>query len=178
VASPDGDATCVWYFGYGSNVDRGTFLGRRRMRPLAAEVAVLDGWSLCFDLPVGPGERGVANLRPESGARTWGVCWQIPHAQAEHLDRSEGVPQGAYRRQAVEVATREGARLAAFTYCSERGVSGRKPSRRYLGLMLAGAREHGLPEEWVTFLRGLELAVDERDPQAELFDPGRRGSGR
>ena len=171
---PDADASCVWYFGYGSNVDRGTFLGRRRMRPLAARVAVLDDWALRFDLPVGSGERGVANLRSEPGARTWGVCWQIPRAQAEHLDRTEGVPRGAYRRQAVEVETREGVRLAAFTYCSERGVAGRKPSRRYLGLLLAGAREHGLPDEWVAFLRGLELAVDERNSQAELFGPAHK----
>ncbi len=178
MATPDGEATGVWYFGYGSNVDRGTFLGRRRMRPLAARVAVLEGWALHFDLPVGPGERGVANLRPDFGARTWGVCWQISHVQAVHLDRSEGVPRGAYRRQPVEVETRDGARLSAFTYCSERGVAGRKPSRRYLGLLLAGAREHGLPDDWIAFLRGLEPAADERDPQAELFDPGPRGSGR
>lgn len=174
MGSPDTGATSLWYFGYGSNVDRDTFLGRRRMRPLAARAAALDDWALHFDLPVGRGERGVANLRREPGARTWGVCWQITRAQAGHLDRTEGVPHGAYRRQAVQVETREGARLAAFTYCSERGVAGRKPSRRYLGLLLTGAREHGLPDEWIAYLRGLALAVDERDPQAELFDPARR----
>jgi hypothetical protein len=41
-------------------------------------------------------------------------------------------------------------------------VAGRKPSRRYLRLLLDGAREHGLPEEWIRHLEGLELAVDER----------------
>ena len=54
----------LWYFAYGSNLDPGTFLGRRRMRPLDTRVGRLDGFELRFDLPVGPGERGVANVAP------------------------------------------------------------------------------------------------------------------
>ena len=50
-----------------------------------------------------------------------------------------------------------------------RGREGRKPSRRYLGLLLTGARHHGLPDEWVARLRGWPLAVDERDPQLPLL---------
>ena len=40
---------------------------------------------------------------------------------------------------------------------------------RYLRLLLSGARHHELPQSWIEFLRSLELAVDERDPQRELF---------
>ena len=41
-------------------------------------------------------------------------------------------------------------------------MSGRKPSARYLGLLLEGAREHGLPADYVAQLEKLELAHDER----------------
>lgn len=163
----DGDV--LWYFAYGSNLDPRTFLGRRRMRPLEARVARLDGWALCFDLPVGPGERGVANVRRRADAHVWGVAYHLEREQAAFLDRTEGVPQGAYRRQAVELRDAAGAAVAAFTYASESGRPDRKPSRRYLGLLLAGARHHRLPEDYVAWLRSLPLAVDERDPQASLF---------
>ena len=39
---------------------------------------------------------------------------------------------------------------------------GRKPSARYLGLLIDGARAHALPAEYVAFLEGHELAWDER----------------
>src|SRR5262249_47043702 len=92
----------------------------------------------------------------------------------EHLDRTEGVHRGYYRRLQVSVVTDDGTSLAAFAYQGNVSVAGRKPSQRYLGLLLDGAREHGLPEEWIRHLEGLELAVDER-----LVPPGRqRPAGR
>ena len=158
----------LWYFAYGSNLDPGTFLGRRRMRPGDARRAVLPGWALVFDLPVGRGERAVANVVPRTGSRVHGVAWRIDPGQAAWLDRTEGVPRGYYLRAEVTVFS-GGAPLRAFTYASGRGIPGRRPSRRYLNLILRGARHHALPEEWIAWLRGLELAVDEREArQPEL----------
>ncbi len=161
-------STSLWYFAYGSNLDPSTFLGRRRLRPLASEVARLDDWSLHFDLPVGRGERGCANVRPEAGALVWGVAYELTPEAFDHLDRTEGVPR-AYRRVPVPLTLPGGEPLAAWTYHAERGDPTRKPSRRYLGLLLTGARHHGLPTDWVTTLRAWPLAVDERDTQLELF---------
>jgi cation transport regulator ChaC len=175
VSGPEGHAgaagaaePALWYFGYGSNVERGTFVERRGMRPLGVQRGLLEDWELCFDLPVGPGERAVANLRARRGARVWGVLWRIELRDAARLDRSEGVHRGFYRRLAVRVQAEE-ERVDAFTYLSDLRRPGRKPSARYLGLLLAGARQHGLPAEWVEGLERIELAVDERDAQAGLF---------
>lgn len=162
-------AGSLWYFGYGSNTERGTFLGRRRMRPLEVRIGRLDDFELRFDLPVGRGERGVANVAHRPGDHVWGVLWRISADQALHLDRTEGVPRGYYRRLAVDVASDDGTRISAFTYHSPRGRPGRKPSRRYLGLLLAGARQHGLPDPWLERLRALPLAHDERSAQGRLL---------
>ncbi|NNL67947.1 MAG: gamma-glutamylcyclotransferase [Myxococcales bacterium] len=159
----------LWYFGYGSNTERGTFLGRRRMRPVEVRTGRLDAFELRFDLAVGPGERGVANVAPREGDHVWGVLWRIDEEGAHHLDRTEGVPRGFYQRLPVRVVTPQDEEIAAFTYRSFRGRPGRKPSRRYLSLLLAGARQHGLPEDWIARLRGFELAADERTRQGRLF---------
>jgi hypothetical protein len=157
-----GDGT-IWYFAYGSNLAPSTFVTRRGMAPLDAHPAWLDHFSLCFDLPVGPGERGVANVLTSPGARIWGVAYRITIADAERLDRTEGVDRGYYRRTPVTVRRMApGEPLAAFTYQSPHGVVGRKPSPRYLGIILEGARHHALPAEWIAYLEALELAVDER----------------
>lgn len=166
----------LWYFAYGSNLDPGTFVGRRRMRPLDTRVARVEGWRLVFDLPIGNGERGVANLLPDAGGSAAGVAYLISGAQAEHLDRTEGVPR-AYRREAIVAQAEGGQSLRAFTYVSPHRQPGRRPSRRYMGLLLRGARHHGLSAEWVRFLRSFELALDERSRQLELYgeSPGADG---
>ena len=152
----------VWYFGYGSNMNRAIFCERRRMSPRAVRWGWLEDHRLSFDLPVGPGERAVANVRPEAGARTCGVLWLLDEGELARLDLTEGVHRGYYLRVPVKVVVDDGERLPAFTYQSLRGVSGRKPSARYLGLLVEGARQHGLPVEYVTFLESHELAHDER----------------
>ena len=157
-----GDGT-IWYFAYGSNLAPSTFVGRRGMAPLHAHPACLDDFSLCFDLPVGPGERGVANLLASPGSRIWGVAYRIRIADADRLDRTEGVDRGYYRRTAVTVRRMAPADpLEAFTYQSPHGVVGRKPSARYIGIILEGARHHALPAEWIAYLEALARAVDER----------------
>jgi hypothetical protein len=157
------DADAFWYFAYGSNLCRQTFLGRRRMEPLETRVGRLDGYRLCFDLPVGPGERGVANLIAEPGAHVWGALYRLTPAACEHLDRTEGVPAGVYGRLAVTVVDSGGIACVAFTYESRLRQEGRKPSPRYMNLLLTGAREHGLPADYVHYLRGIALARDERE---------------
>src|SRR5262245_41104830 len=139
------------------------------MRPLDTRIALLSDFELRFDLPVGPGERGVANVIARAGEHVWGALYLLTALEAERLDRTEGVHHDAYRRLDVSPRTVAGEAIGAFTYVSGRGREGRKPSRRYLGLLLAGARHHGLPDEWVERLRGWPLAVDERERQLPLF---------
>jgi cation transport regulator ChaC len=157
------DDAPIWYFGYGSNMCRATFLGRRGMRPLETRTGRLDGYRLCFDLPVGPGERGVANVVADTGAHTWGVLYLLEPGELDRLDRTEGVHRGFYERLPISVICTGDTCVAAVTYRSPHGRAGRKPSARYLGLLLDGAREQALPDTWVDLLRAFELAVDERE---------------
>jgi cation transport regulator ChaC len=154
--------SALWYFAYGSNMSSAIFLERRGMHPLVTRRARLDGFSLCFSLPVGDGERGVANVQMAPGAHVWGVAYLVAACECDHLDRTEGVPAGFYERIPVTPCLDDGTRLEAFTYRSTRAVDGRKPSARYIGLLLDGARRHGLPAEYVQALAALDLARDER----------------
>jgi cation transport regulator ChaC len=157
----DAKGNAIWYFAYGSNMSPAIFVERRGMRPLATRRARLDGYRLCFSLPVGPGERGVANVEPVAGAQIWGVAYLLSASECHRLDRTEGVPRGLYERTPVVLSVDE-RRVEAFTYRSSFASAGRKPSSRYLGLLLEGARRHGLPLDYVRSLEALELAVDER----------------
>jgi cation transport regulator ChaC len=162
------DGELVWYFAYGSNLDPETFVGRRRMRPAESCVAILHGYRLVFDLPIGDGERACANVLAAPEEWVHGVAYRISTEEAARLDRTEGVPR-AYQRLVVSLRRNGGDALPAFTYVSGLRREGRKPSERYLNLILRGARHHGLPASWIDSLRATELAVDERRTQLELF---------
>jgi cation transport regulator ChaC len=158
----DKNLSLMWYLGYGSNMNRSIFEGRRGMRPLQALPALLKNYQLRFNLAIGPGERGVANLESKADASTWGVLYLITTDQAEHLDRTEGVHRGTYQRLQVSVTLEGGEPIGAFTYQSDRISQGRKPSPRYMGLLIEGATQHRLPCGYVDYLRNFGLAVDER----------------
>jgi cation transport regulator ChaC len=153
----------LWYFAYGSNLHRVIFIERRRMRPGATRWGWLENYRLQFNIPVGPGERGVANLEVQTGARTCGALYLLSTQDSERLDNSEGVGVGLYRRLPVEVSTEAGERIAAFTYQSCMTTAGRKPSPRYMRLLIEGAQQHGLPLTWIESLQRFELATDERE---------------
>ena len=57
----------IWYLGYGTNMNRGMFEGRRGMRPIRAQPALLENYRLCFNLPIGRGERGCRQSGASSG---------------------------------------------------------------------------------------------------------------
>jgi len=161
VTSPSADE--LWYFAYGSNMQRETFVVRRGMRPSRSRVGRVEGYALVFDLPVGSVERGVANLRTDPTAVIYGVLHRITTSELEVLDRTEGVPQGIYDRHEIRVFDSDEVAVTAITYVSRHRVDGRKPSPRYMGLIVEGARQHGLPVHYVDSLLAIPLAIDERE---------------
>jgi len=162
----------VWYFAYGSNVQSATLRGRRGIEYRRAVPVRVAGWRLVFDkpslLPEVP--HGFANIRQETGAVTIGVAFEMTADDLAHVELSEGVTFGNYARVMVEVeplvALPDGPRLAA-SLTSERCNPTCRPSTRYMDIVVAGALEHGLPDEHVSFLRGI-AAEPEHPKSAEL----------
>lgn len=62
---------------------------------------------------------------------------------------------GNYDRLAVLAETIDARRetLAAFTLATPKSDPTLRPTERYLSLLVDGAREHGLPESYVAWLR-------------------------
>jgi gamma-glutamylcyclotransferase len=104
---------------------------------------------------------GAADIVPAPGEEVWGVLYEIPAGALDRLDAKEG--EGlAYRRIAVEVEVEAGGRrLPAEAY--EVVVKEPKevpPTPEYAALLVRGARERGLPEEWVARLAALRPGAD------------------
>jgi gliotoxin/aspirochlorine biosynthesis gamma-glutamylcyclotransferase len=153
----------VWYFAYGSNMQPATFEGRRGIAPLRVVVARLCGWRLVLDKPPLLSVGGaMANVVEDAAASVLGVAYALTPADFAHVELTEGVLIGNYRRAAVHLTPLAGPSrtIAGFTLTSDRRDPTLRPSRRYLRLLVEGAEERGLPAEYVAWLRTLP-AVDE-----------------
>ena len=139
-------------FAYGSNmseIDRlcpeAEFLGPAR----------LDGRRLAFLRRSIRWGAGVADIAPDPGAHVWGALFELPDRCLEALDAKEG--EGfAYRRVELELE-HDGAAVPAQAYeLIERADEEIPPRPDYLALLVDGARERGLPGDWIARLERVQ----------------------
>ena len=106
-------------------------------------------------MPVGESFANIVADADAADAFVWGVLYDITDEELAHLDLTEGVLIGNYRRIEIAVTSLAGteAEIAAFTLVSDQRAPDLLPSDRYMACLIAGALEHGLPAEWVEHLR-------------------------
>jgi len=142
------------YFGFGSNMNI-TSLRAKGVEPLASRLAVLHGWRLRFNVQhFFRHEGGVGNIErsEQPGDRVLGVLYDCPDEALAPLDAMEACGHG-YERITVEVEA-EGKRLPALTYAGMPAFidDSSLPSRRYLNIVIDGARSAGLDPDYVQAL--------------------------
>lgn len=149
----------VWYFAYGANMHDSAFRIRRGMSPLEWRVGCAPGLRLRFNLEGRPrGRAAPANLCADLSAEVWGVLYRITRAGLLRLDATEGVPGRRYRHLELDVRDQSGATLRAFTYVADGNETDGRPSLRYITLLREGARAHGLPQHYLSFLDQVQHA--------------------
>jgi gamma-glutamylcyclotransferase (GGCT)/AIG2-like uncharacterized protein YtfP len=148
------------YFAYGSNMSRARMARRVKGAQLLG-VAVLVGSVLRWHKRSTDGSgKCDAFETGRSTDRVIGVLYQIDESQSARLDEVEGVGHG-YRRKGVNVASST-ATVAAITYvaspdCIDSTV---RPYEWYKEHVLSGAREHGLPSDYVAMIERVQADAD------------------
>ena len=141
----------VFYFAFGSNMLSSIFNGVRALSPLSVEAAVLRGYRIAFTEPGIPFfEPAFANIEKDDMAACEGVLYRITAEDLAHLDFTEG--RGAYDIIDVAVVGSVSGAVAAKAFTSKITMEGLLPTRRYLQLLIDGARERGLSREWIGML--------------------------
>ena len=148
----------VWKFGYGSNMSLENLRQKKGLKPLDGKRVSIGGFSLSF--PEGNGidfvEPSFATLKRINGAEVHGVAALLSVEDAENLDAQEG----AYLVELHEARTYEGEHIDVEVYVSI-DLSPDHPeswcSERYKALLVRGAEENNLRQEWIDKLRGLPV---------------------
>lgn len=155
-------STTYHYFAYGSNMSSPRLLGRV---PVVRAIgrATLLGHELRFHKR---GRDGSGKCDAfETGSlegRVCGVLFELPLEAKPELDRHEGLGKG-YDQKEVELLTAGDEPVTALTYYATHIDAGLAPYHWYKHHVLAGAREHGLPE---SYIRAIEIIASVGDPVA------------
>ena len=142
------DEADQWYFAYGSNLFAAQMIERTgpiRTGEERPRLARLPNYRVVFNMRGSDGEI-YANIEPAAGD-VLGIVYRIGPTGLASLDEFEE----GYERRTVIVLTDDGVELTALVYISlpENATAPRPPSAEYLARIIAGAREQGLPDEYI-----------------------------
>ncbi len=158
------------YFAYGSNM----LLARLRERVSSAEAlgpGVLPGWELRFHKRGvdGSAKCGIVQAS-RSGASVHGVVVEMDAAEVPNLDRAESLGQGYLRRDfEIQIA---GESVQAFSYVAQAGwiTADLEPYAWYRDVVVAGARESGLPAATIEALLAVPVVTDPDPDRQRRYD--------
>lgn len=151
-------------FAYGSNM-----LTRRIQErvPSARRIAtaILAGYELRWHKVNrdGSGKCDIVHVQTPQ-AKVLGVVYEILRSQKPALDAAEGLGNGYDEAQIVVQAA--GGEMHVQTYFATEIDSSSVPYLWYKALVVAGAKEHGLPNAYISTLEAVAAAVDANAPRA------------
>jgi cation transport regulator ChaC len=144
------EASDVWYFAYGSNLNIGQMMNRVGEWAVSKR-AVAKGYKLVFNVQSKRWGGLTANLinTDNIGDRVYGAIYHVSKEKLAVLTRYEGPKPTDIPVEA------DGVQIIAMAYIFRaRGEPGRPPDA-YLEVMLAGLRQHGYSEETIENVKKL-----------------------
>jgi len=114
------------------------------------------GAGVLSDYELGADTRGYLTIQPKAGKKVQGLIYKVDQHCIEALDEFEGHPD-VFERIEVKVLDESGQYYNASVYMEKPEYFGGdfvKPE--YLHRVIAGAKEHNLPQDWIDFLKTFE----------------------
>lgn len=136
------------YFAYGSNMltDRMQY---RTPSAIQIGIGLLKDYDFVCNKKSIDGS-GKGNLVLSENSEVWGVIFEIYENDLSRLDEIEG----GYQRKNVTVLLNN-TPVTAVTYISDK-LTGEPPTQSYLQLIIDGAIEHQLPEDYIAKLKAID----------------------
>ncbi|WP_206486156.1 gamma-glutamylcyclotransferase family protein [Thalassotalea sp. G2M2-11] len=145
------------YFAYGSNM---SLLRLQARVPSAQKLGMymLADHQLRFD-KVGADGSGKGHASVCHNQQIFGVIYQIKSHEKPQLDQIEGLGHG-YEIKSVTVNDLKGNSVEAFTYYATEIDPSLQPYSWYLNHVLVGAKESGLPLEYLQKIHAVKTIFD------------------
>ena len=138
------------YFAYGSNMNI-RHLTERTNSARMVGIGYLPDKQVVFNKRSKKDGSGKANIIDNQANRAWGVLFEIDDADLQILDRIEG----GYDREVLQAITDKGDNVEVVTYISGQLIDPPVAYDWYKEIIVHGAKENGLPGDYITYLKSL-----------------------
>lgn len=150
--------TARYYFAYGSNMDLGQ-MKRRCSKPKVLGVARLPGYRVEFYGYSSLWDGAQETVIPDLQSEVWGVLYELQAYDCESLDVAQDARMngtGAYFHYPVGVIDMQQGTINALIYKKDVLQEAKFPSTEYLEFIFQGAKEQGLPVEYIKLLSNMK----------------------
>lgn len=159
--------SCVWYFGFGANINPWKLREQRQIRPVKEVLGRLSGWQLVFNHRGGMGN--IEPLHDTSAAgdipnAVHGVLLLLTDQDFQKLKQMEH----EYTTVCVHVSTYDGQSISAQAFVSPpewKLAIYPAPPLRYLKLIRDGCKTMGIEESYQDWLQKLSANAGQRGPE-------------
>jgi gamma-glutamylcyclotransferase (GGCT)/AIG2-like uncharacterized protein YtfP len=126
--------------------------------------AKLQGYELTFPRKSKDRGCGVSSVERNDKKEVWGVVYKLNDIDLAQLDKKEGYKpardhdQNSYNRIKVLVTlTDNDSSIECWTYIAVKQHEIFAPNSKYMEIVLSGARENNLPEQYIKFLNSIPV---------------------
>lgn len=136
-------------------------MGRRSPGARKIGIGELVDYELIFPRYSKSRNCGVAGIQSNEETSVWGVLFELTDEDLASLDRSEGYQVGrdksenSYERRTCTIRLMDGTTRECMTYFATAQAGQHLPNTAYKKLIVDGAIENQLPEEYLVALRNI-----------------------
>jgi len=152
----------ILYFGYGSNLNKSdldAWCKKKGYTPiwiLSGRLAILKDYKIDFNYYSFERQGGTANIMEAKGEQVEGVVYELLQEDLDKIAEKEGAPK-YYNEIRITVGLIDESQLGnviTFKVVKERETTEfQQPTRKYLQIIIDGARKNGLSQGWIDKLR-------------------------
>ena len=143
----------VLYYAYGSNLNFNQ-MKQRCPSAIFAAIARLPGYRLTFPRMADSWGGGVAGIELDSTSSILGAIYKLSFDDLLILDKYEGVSNRDYIRVSLIVYLQNSSSQEVWSYLANPEKDNPfRPSRLYMETIIAGAKYHCLPHEYIEHLK-------------------------
>ena len=149
----------ILYFAYGTNMFSRRLKETIAPSAVAIDIGFVQGRRFSFGKVSRDGS-GKCDIEATNNAkdRAYGVLYRINAKEKSDLGEAEGLGIG-YSEANVQIVTATGTQTA-MTFVASYKEAPLRPYQWYRAMVITGATEHGLPSEYIEWLRTFEAQAD------------------
>ncbi len=129
------------------------YLYERGIEIISSKRVFLRDYDICFSTKTNDWKNAMIDIIESEGNKVEGVLYGIDYDSMKIFDELEKLSAGKHQKINVEIETENGSIIEAQTFISTKKEGNYKPSKKYIDIIIEGAKINNLSSQHIEYLR-------------------------